>query len=283
VLTPQSDRSIKAEGNKDKTVYRVTAKSVLTTVTGIRLEALTTADTPSKGPGFAKNGNFVLTEIELYAGPASDPDRMQRIKLKSGVTDFDQAGFSAAAAIDNNTGDMGGWAVSDAGGVEHWAVFTLDQPLTLEPGWVLQFRLYQNHSAEDHRLARFRLCATGATGDLKIGLSEALSAYLFSEPQKRPDTDMEYLKQYVRLVDGGLRKLRNELAETSRPLPEDEQVELLRARIKRLEPVTIDDPQLVQIRSDFQNSKQQLEDARVTAAEDIAWALINSPEFLFNH
>jgi hypothetical protein len=43
------------------------------------------------------------------------------------------------------------------------------------------------------------------------------------------------------------------------------------------------DPKLVQLRRDAGLSQTQLGNKRLTAAQDLAWALINSPAFLFNH
>ena len=48
------------------------------------------------------------------------------------------------------------------------------------------------------------------------------------------------------------------------------------------QPVPVD-PRLAQLQSDLAMSTRQLTDKRLTAAQDIAWALINSPAFLFNH
>jgi hypothetical protein len=39
---------------------------------------------------------------------------------------------------------------------------------------------------------------------------------------------------------------------------------------------------LSQLRADADQSTKQAADARLTAAQDLAWALINSPAFLFN-
>ncbi len=43
------------------------------------------------------------------------------------------------------------------------------------------------------------------------------------------------------------------------------------------------DPALVALRRDVEMSIEQATARRLTAAQDIAWALINSPAFLFNH
>ena len=42
------------------------------------------------------------------------------------------------------------------------------------------------------------------------------------------------------------------------------------------------DPVLAQLRLDVEQSKKQIGNARLTAAQDLTWALINSPAFLFN-
>jgi hypothetical protein len=56
----------------------------------------------------------------------------------------------------------------------------------------------------------------------------------------------------------------------------------LKAALAKAElPVTID-PQLVQLRADAAMSKLQAADARLTVVQDLAWALMNSPAFLFN-
>ena len=107
-LVPQADRSIRASGKSDKGVYNVGFETTLNQITGIRLEALPVTDIPGGGPGLPPNGNFVLTEVELFAGPLAAPDQMKKIKLVKGVTDYDQPGFSAAAMIDGNAADQGG-------------------------------------------------------------------------------------------------------------------------------------------------------------------------------
>ena len=49
-------------------VYTVIAETSLTGITGVRLEAIEDASLPMDGPGMqATNGNFVLSELEVYA------------------------------------------------------------------------------------------------------------------------------------------------------------------------------------------------------------------------
>jgi hypothetical protein len=77
--------------------------------------------------------------------------------------------------------------------------------------------------------------------------------------------------------------LRGVVQRESQPLPEDEQVVILRKRIERLSQPLPDDSRLLRMRADAKESESQLSNARLTAAQDLAWALINSPAFLFNH
>jgi hypothetical protein len=42
------------------------------------------------------------------------------------------------------------------------------------------------------------------------------------------------------------------------------------------------DPALVQLRTDAEASKKQITNKRLTAVQDLTWALINNPAFLFN-
>ena len=73
---------------------------------------------------------------------------------------------------------------------------------------------------------------------------------------------MEKAKQPVALHPE-IQKAREKLARVSRPVPVDAAL----ARLQR----------------DAAESEKQLANARLTATQDLAWALINSPAFLFNH
>jgi hypothetical protein len=281
-LIPQSDRSIRATGAANKGVYTVDTQPT-GTFTCVRLEALTAADLPAQGPGLPPNGNFVVTEIELFAGKPDAPDAMRKIKLVKGITDFDQGGFSAAAVIDDKLNDQGGWAVYGATGTEHWAVFGLAEPATLQPGEILQWRIHQFHDAEQHRLGRFRISVGQHEGDLALGLPESLSA-LAAVP--RTSWNGAFAKEgldYLKASSSELLALRATVQRESQPLPEDEQVVTLKKRIERLAASLPDDSRLVRMRADAKESESQIANARLTAAQDLSWALINSPAFLFNH
>ncbi len=66
-LEVQSDGSVLASGkNPDTDTYTVTIAQPPAGITAIRLEVLPHDSLPQKGPGRAGNGNFVLSEIELY-------------------------------------------------------------------------------------------------------------------------------------------------------------------------------------------------------------------------
>jgi hypothetical protein len=78
-------------------------------------------------------------------------------------------------------------------------------------------------------------------------------------------------------------KLSEELAAAAQPLPAEPTLVALAADLAEARRDVPDDPAVVRIRSDLAASTQQLANRRLTAMQDLAWALINSPAFLFNH
>jgi hypothetical protein len=74
-LTKLPDHSLLVSGPNPATdVYTVTALTRLTSITGVRLEALTHESLPHNGPGrLPENGNFVLTEFQATITPTNLP------------------------------------------------------------------------------------------------------------------------------------------------------------------------------------------------------------------
>ena len=282
-LIPQSDRSTIVRGSAGKTVYTIQTMANSAEFNTVRLEALPSAELKAQGPGLSANGNFVVTELEVYVGMPDKPKEMRKLKLTKGFTDFDQPGFSAAAAIDDKPKDQGGWAINGAEGTEHWAVFSIQEPVKLQPGEVIKWQIHQSHDAVDHRLGRFRLSVANHEGELALGLSDGLSAVSLLPKSSWNEAITKDSFAYLRTAAAESKKLNATLAKENQPLPEDEQVVTLKKRIERLSVPLKDDGRLVRLRSDVKESEIQRQRGRLTAAEDITWALINSPAFLFNH
>jgi hypothetical protein len=211
------------------------------------------------------------------------PKEMRQLKIVKGLTDFDQESFSAAKVYDNKPRDQQGWAVAGAEKTEHWAVFALDESTKVQAGEVLQWRIHQFHDAEAHRLGRFRLSVGQREGELALGLPESLHAIALQSKEARTEASQKEALEYFRVSSAEFKKLTQRLEQESKPLPEDELVTKLTKRIERLSVPLADDPKLVRLRSDVKESDEQRQQSRLTAAEDITWALINSPAFLFNH
>jgi hypothetical protein len=282
VLTPQADRSIVASGNKDKGVYTVTMKTRLAGITGFRLEALSDPSLPANGPGLPANGNFVLTEFEVFVAPTDKPKEQNKLTIASGVADFLQDGFDVKQTFNGQLRSQQGWAVAGATGVDHWATYQLKSPIENDGEILLTFKLHQFHNAAEHRLGRFRLSATTASGEIPLGQPETFAAILATPKSNRSEQAQKTLADYVAATDAEIRKANDALANAKKPVPPDAQLVSLEERKKQLSEPTPDDARLVQLREDVKQSTEQLQKVRLTAAEDLTWALINSPAFLFN-
>jgi hypothetical protein len=150
-------------------------------------------------------------------------------------------------------------------------------------GTQLAFKLDQQFNGKKFGLGKFRISVTNDAPPFNVGVPEAIFAILQVPVQERSnaqqaalfthfrDQDIAWIKQVAALADAKkkrpkdtkLTELENVLAKTEQPLPPD--------------------PKLVSLKRAVKLSAEQLKNARLTAAQDVAWALINSPAFLFNH
>ncbi|HWE38821.1 MAG TPA: DUF1553 domain-containing protein, partial [Isosphaeraceae bacterium] len=283
-LTAGPDGSIVATGPNKNGTYTLVAETDLADITGIRLEVLSDETLPNKGPGRASDGNFVLTEFELSAAPKANPKDAKPVKLQSPRGSFQQAGFSVAATIDGDRTNQGsGWALSPATGVTHWATFETAAPVGTAGGTVLTFKLNHYYAGGVHSLGRFRLSATRVARPVGLGLPEDYRAVLATSPEIRTPAQQNVLLAFHRAIDPGYRGKADALNASRAPLPVDPHLVELRTRVASAKkPIPID-AALVQLRRDVEMSIRQSTERRLTAAQDIAWALINSPAFLFNH
>jgi len=280
-LSAQPDLSIVASGKNGKGNYVLTAHTGLRNIRSIRLEALEDSRIPTKGPGRAPDGNFVLVQFEVQAAPKAEPAKMAKVALQNAKADFSQKDFDVKNAIDGTPDNNRGWAVSPIPGMTHWATFETKEPLGYDGGTILTFTLRQSFNQNDFMLSRFRL---SVTTDEKVGLSlsDELRAVFATEADKRSDAQKDYLSKVVKLLDPELRKRQTALSDAKKPLPVDPRLKELQDSVGMVsKPVPLD-VALAQLRADSEQSTKQVSEARLTAAQDLAWALINSPAFLFN-
>lgn len=156
-----ADQSLLVKGNNaDSDVYTITAVVGPGRVTAIRLEALADESLPKKGPGRAENGNFALSDFQLWAAPEGTPAPGAPVKLVNPKVTFEQAGLPIAAAIDDDK--KSAWAVDGQIGKNQAASFALETPLQSDGRTTFTFVLkFENN--KEHNLGRLRLATSGVT------------------------------------------------------------------------------------------------------------------------
>jgi len=281
-LAKLEDLSILASGPPATVVYSVRAATDLRHITAIRLEVLSDPRLPAQGPGRSAKGNFVLNDLTVQAAPRSKPADLLKVEVARAEADFNQEKFNIKQAVDGNPNAGKGWAIAPYSGVSHWAVFELKNPIDFPEGTLLSFSLSQQFGMRDHTIGRFRLSVAAARGPVPLGLADELQTIVDTPAKERDAKQQEVLVKYYRTVDPMLRQLQSALAEAKKPLPIDPRLKELRDHRAEASQPLREDPELVQLRQDVTMSTKQVADQRLTAAQDLAWALINSPAFLFN-
>jgi hypothetical protein len=282
-LALQKDGSILATGPKGPADYDLLARSPLTNITGVMLETLPDESLPRFGPGRDHDGNFVLSEIELKWAPGTNAPA-EAAKFAEARADYSQGDYPVRQAIDGKVlPGRNGWAIGGAPAIQrHTATFKLENPIASTNGATLQVRLRQ-HYGGNLLLGRFRLYVTGADDPLDFGMPEPVVLAARAAAGERKPEQTAAIVDFYRASDGEFWKRKRALATASEPLRLDPKLdELQQALGKAEQPVRLD-RQLVQLREDAQTSALQATNKRLVVAQDLTWALINTPGFLFNH
>ncbi|RLS69419.1 MAG: DUF1553 domain-containing protein [Planctomycetota bacterium] len=158
------------------------ATEITEPITAIRLRTLPDDSLPQRGPGTASNGNFVLSEFQLFSGTV-------RQNFSQAWADHSQPKFSVAGAIDGDP--KTGWAINtDATQAKanpdlkmnapHWAVFALAKPI--EPSGTPIDVLLMHEINQGYIVGRFAL---------------DISTSPIPEQPKVPAEDLEALKAQI--------------------------------------------------------------------------------------
>jgi len=283
-LVPQADGSILVSGKRADETTTLTFRLPGGAITGLRLESLADPSLPRGGAGRADDGNFVVTEVSVDVAPVAEPKAQVRIDFGRALADFEQQNLGAALAIDKDAGSRDkGWAVHPRTTESHWAVFETRERVALPGPAIVTVTIDQKFAGGTFQLGRFRLAVTDSPAPLALGLPAALADLLTIPRADRGPGVVAEIERLIRRGDPEQRRLSDELSAATQPLPADPGLVALAAAIGVAERPVPDDPAILRLRSDVEASTRQVADRRLTAVQDLAWALINSPAFFFNH
>ncbi len=224
-LKIRDDRSILASGKTpDTDVYRVRFTNAPAAFTGLRVEVLPDDSLPSKGPGRAGNGNFVLTEVVAQIerdGGETIPLRFQlafATHEQTILADNNPYGaWTAASTIDADAqGASPGWAILPQVGKPQHLLLALERRVELTPSDRLVVEIQQGHGNGHHTLGRFRISTAdhpeAVASPAALPPAPELAAILRKAASDRDDADRNRLTAEFRKVTPALESHRSLLA-----------------------------------------------------------------------
>jgi hypothetical protein len=282
----EPDGAILASGAPKNVNYTVTIPvKAAATLTGLQLEALPDERLPGYGPGLSANGNFVVSEFSAaYVPTGGNAKKPAALKFKDAKTDFIQKDFDVKNSINGQAGrDVKGWAVGGNERQPNWARYQFETPLAIDAkGGTLTLTIQCQYGGGEYPLGKFRVWATNSADPLETGLPASVAALLPVEPAQRNADHQAALAAFFQSRSKDRHVLAYTLSSEKKPLPADARLVALEAAVKTAELPIKEDPKLLELRDNLAHSTQQAANRRLTAAQDLAWALVNSPSFLFN-
>ena len=172
--------------------------------------------------------------------------------------------------------------MSPEGGFRHEATFEFTRPIAYEGGAQLTVTLSSQFQNGKYNPGKFRLWVT-TNPVVRFGTAKIIADAIKTPMAKRTKEQQAALAAHFQAQFKDLQTQNKLLAAAKKPLPVDPQLVALETKHTEAQaPITLD-PKLIQLRRDSDLSTKQLGNKRLSAAQDLAWALINSSAFLFNH
>jgi hypothetical protein len=163
-FVPQTDGSFLLSGQNPKNDrWVVTAEVDLPSVRAIRIEALTDKSLKKNGPGRGGKGNFILSDLRVFAKPIGTQGKGKPVKLINPRNDLLQNNniYSAALAIDDNPRDTG-WGSGNLIGQDHACLFEFAEVVENEGGTVFTVELDYLNKNTSHVIGRPRFSVSSS-------------------------------------------------------------------------------------------------------------------------
>ena len=228
-ITRKADRSLLVSGEiPDKDTYTVTLRTSLPRISAFRLDALPDPSLPSKGPGRASSGAFVLTSLAVAQG-------RRAVGFARAAADVNEEGRQAALAIDGHAGTAWGVTAESEAAKPHFLVVGLKTPLVSPPAtFTVTLESQGGHPFSQSSLGRFRLSATGAANPWGgLPLPESVRATLATARVSRTEEQKKALLAWFRPVAPSLDSARDRLLQIDRQL---EDMKVVTAQVMKERP-----------------------------------------------
>ena len=203
-LTEQVDHSWLASGtNPANDEYQITGTTSATIMTGFLLEAFTDPSLPNMSLGRYPNGNFVLTDVDVYVSAPSLPQPI-KAEITQAQSDYDQPGWPVQAIVEGKASRQGknskGWAVDGPTKRENRkAMFLFAKPLSIPADATIVVHLHHD-AIGGHNIGRFRLSVTAwPIEEAKLdgaNIAESLRSALNTPVVDRSDSQLAEIASY---------------------------------------------------------------------------------------
>ncbi|MDG1325113.1 MAG: DUF1553 domain-containing protein [Opitutales bacterium] len=231
-----------------------------------------------KGIQLLLDNGVAIRSLKLYRNEAP-----HKLSFENSLATFSQGGYPVVSAVDGKVApSRNGWAISPQMGKVHFASFQVKGKVIFKGPVDLTLTLKQQFQSGQHSLGRFRLAVTNVPPPVSFGLPENVKGIFAVARNKRSSEQLKTLSDAFKKSNPERALLTKQLAEVSKPHPKDPQlVKLEGVLTEAKKPIPLP-PEVARLRRAVSLSNGHLQNKRLIAVQDLTWALINTPAFLFN-